>query len=169
LSIYYDKHSVLNDLDIDEPLCRALNCKPLTADQIREIKKNPGAELFNWDLLIRYRVLPEDIIRVGCPYFDLNDWYTLCKYQEVSESFIREFKDKLDWCFVSKYQKLSESFIREFQDRVDWDYISEYQKLSESFLIEFIDRFRYYCLRRNTRIPQDLKDRIIAMKEIIEA
>ena len=32
---------------------------------------------------------------------------------------IEEFKDKVDWNYISRCQKLSESFIREFEDKID--------------------------------------------------
>ena len=35
-----------------------------------------------------------------------------------------------------KYQILSEDFIREFEDEVCWDWISKYQNLSEDFKLE---------------------------------
>ena len=42
-----------------------------------------------------------------------------CK-DNLTEDFIREFKDKVDWESLSHYRKgLSEDFIREFQDKVD--------------------------------------------------
>ena len=52
--------------------------------------------------------------------------------QRVNELLGTNYKGlikKEQWVDISKYQKLSESFIREFQDKVDWDYISKHQKL----------------------------------------
>ena len=34
---------------------------------------------------------------------------------DLSEDFIREFKDKVDWKYITKYQNLSKDFIREFK------------------------------------------------------
>ena len=49
----------------------------------------------------------------------------------------------MSWYYISKYQKLSESFIKEFQDRIDWRCVSQYQKFSESFIREFQDVLGY--------------------------
>ena len=65
------------------------------------------------------------------------DWFDIACNHNLSEGFIREFKDKLDWEFVSEYQFLSEDFIREFQNKLDWYHLSKKQKLSDSFLLEF--------------------------------
>lgn len=45
-------------------------------------------------------------------------WNYISEFQELSEDFIREFKDKVYWHWISKYQKLSENFIREFKHRL---------------------------------------------------
>lgn len=47
------------------------------------------------------------------PAFDWKDWYF---YQNnvLSESFIREFKDKVYWSYISECQKLSEDFKKEY-------------------------------------------------------
>jgi len=57
------------------------------------------------------------------------DWSRTSRYQNLSEEFIREFKNKLDWVNISRYQKLSEEFIREHQNFVDWEMIFKYQDI----------------------------------------
>ena len=54
--------------------------------------------------------------------------------QNLSEDFIREFKDKVDWGKISCNQNLSKDFIREFKDKVYWKKISSKQKLSDDFI-----------------------------------
>ena len=73
-----------------------------------------------------------------------NDWFWISRFQKLSESFIREFQDKVNWGGISECQKLSEDFIREFQDKVSWYRISRYQELSESFREEFKDKLNQY-------------------------
>ena len=51
------------------------------------------------------------------------DWPSISERKNLSESFIREFKDYVDWNYILMYQNLSESFIREFQDKVNWNII----------------------------------------------
>ena len=47
-------------------------------------------------------------------YYDPDfDWgnYIFYRDNKLSESFIREFKNKVDWWWISRYQELSENFI----------------------------------------------------------
>ena len=57
------------------------------------------------------------------------NWKEISIHKNLSENFIREFRNDVNWYWISRYQKLSENFIREFQKEVDWEHISEYQKL----------------------------------------
>jgi len=51
---------------------------------------------------------------------------------------IDEFKNNVYWENISKYQNLSEEFIREFKDLLNWKNIFTYQQnLSEEFIQEF--------------------------------
>ena len=90
-----------------------------------------------WGCISKYQKLSESFIR---EFKDEVSWDYISKYQKLSESFIKEFKDKVNWSDISLDQKLSESFIREFKDKIDWYYIPKYQKLSESFIKEFKDK-----------------------------
>ena len=76
---------------------------------------------------------------------DVN-WNVISIYQQLSEDFIKEFKNKLDWPCVSNYQKLSEDFIREIQDYVNWDCISYKKILSEHFIREFKSKLNWYYI-----------------------
>jgi len=88
----------------------------------------------DWYNISKYQKLSESFIK---EFKDHVDWYNISSYQKLSDEFIREFKDKVGWSCISSYQKLSESFIREFQYKVNWSFISRYQKHSESFIREF--------------------------------
>jgi hypothetical protein len=101
------------------------------------------------------------------------DWYHFCGNYDLSEEFIREFKDYLNWWKLSYYQNLPESLIREFQDIVNWSNILSNQalSLSEAFLLEFIDKvdaFSFYFME-NDKIPQELKDKIMAVIGLMKA
>jgi len=45
----------------------------------------------------------------------LKDWNITLEYSN-DEDFIREFKGYVDWDYISSSQNLSEYFIREFKD-----------------------------------------------------
>jgi hypothetical protein len=68
----------------------------------------------------------------------LGSWYNISTYHNLSEEFIKEFKDKVFWKSISKNQILSESFIREFKDNVSWWEISR----KYVFLIDFLNEFK---------------------------
>ena len=91
-------------------------------------------------------------------------WVDISINQSLSESFIREFQDKVSWYWISREQKLSESFIREYQDKVNWNCISFSQKLSESFIREFKDKVHWGCISRHQKLSEDFirefKDRV---------
>ena len=85
-----------------------------------------------------YQILSESFIR---EFQDRVDWMSVSFHPSLSEDFIRSFQDRVYWTSVSFHQSLSEDFIREFQDRVDWYFIRRYQSLSGSFISEFKDKF----------------------------
>ena len=66
-----------------------------------------------------------------------NEWTDASYYLNLSEEFIREFKNEVDWENISAFQILTENFIREFKGLVYWPYISGKQELSFNFIREF--------------------------------
>jgi uncharacterized protein YajQ (UPF0234 family) len=91
--------------------------------------------------------------------------------QDLSEEFVREFKDKWDWSGVSKKVKLSENFIMEFQEKVDWEVISENQILSLKFIKKYISKICLINLERNRRTKltdEDIKSlkKLLVVKEM---
>ena len=72
-----------------------------------------------FDLQFKWNLLPDSDIKV-----ELKEWWD----------------DPIYWKCICKYRELSEDFIREYRNRVNWVYISLCQKLSEEFIMEFIDR-----------------------------
>jgi hypothetical protein len=113
--------------------------KKLTKKEIEEIRKNPKSQ----------------------------DWLIISHRYKLTEEFIREFRDRVWWVYISYTQELSENFIREFHRKVQWDSISRYQNLSEEFMIEFINDIHIRRLFDNRKIPQDVKDKIIALKSLL--
>jgi len=110
--------------------------------------------------------LSESFIR---EFQDKLDWSSISVYQKLSESFIREFKDKLNWSNISKYQKLSEEFIKEFQYKVNWTGISRYQILSEEFIEEFSDKLYLAEIRDSWNyVDEEFKKKAIIKSKMYE-
>lgn len=106
-------------------------------NKLSEANKILETEFKSWEELSENVELSEQFIR---DFKDDVDWEHISMYQKLSDPFIRDFKDKVDLDWISKHQRLSESFIREFKNKVDWEYISMYQKLSNDFIEEFHDK-----------------------------
>lgn len=62
---------------------------------------------------------------------------TAIDYDDISESFIRRFEEKINMVFIHVADHSIE-FVREFADRINWRY--EYGQRDDAFYCEFIDR-----------------------------
>ena len=92
---------------------------------------------------------------------------------------IEEFKDKVNWDYISSYQKLSESFIKEFKDKVDKKLykainreISYQQKLKEvkeyceKYNLEFDYKNRcFYAYRKHDIYNRGMYNKTIFYKK----
>ena len=86
------------------------------------------------------------------------NWKIISPYQNLSEDFIREFKDKVNWFYIVRNQKLSNNFIKEFDLNIDennWLYKSnefKKQQIIDCGLYEcYEDYFIAYKAIRNDR------------------
>jgi hypothetical protein len=84
---------------------------------------------------------------------------TICK--------TKEGENLINWEEVYSEYEVPEEFIREFVVNIDWFWVSSCQKLSESFLIEFIDKIIPEYCKNNQKIPQEVVERVLAMKELM--
>ena len=108
--------------------------KQISLRKLRRLVKSNTLTGRDWEYISHYQNLSESFIR---EFQNEIDWGYISYYQKLSESFIRKFQNRVDWGSISYHQNLSEPLIREFQNYVNWRGISSYQKLSESFIREF--------------------------------
>jgi hypothetical protein len=136
----------------------------LSKKRWEEIRNNISR--VNWEHICYNYKLPEKFL---IEFESEIDWSYAIVYQKLSENILRRFGNLSThwWSLICMYQTLSEDFIREFQNEVMWHDISEKQTLSESFLIEHIDRIKIEHLKRNSKIPKEVKEKIIVMKELM--
>ena len=106
----------------------------------------------NWHYISIRKNLSENFIR---EFKDKVYWIEISYYQNLSENFIREFQYSVTWSYISERQKLSEEFIREFRNRVDWDNISKYQKLSENFIKKFQNRVNWINISAYQKLSEN--------------
>ena len=77
------------------------------------------------------------------------DWISIACFLNLSEPFIKTYKEHLSPQAISRHQKLSEDFIRENQDYVHWGWVSIFQTLSEPFIEEFKDKVDWINIGEN--------------------
>ena len=91
----------------------------------------------NWDKFIIHYFVNEEIIYKYIEYIDFN---LLVIYQnELSEGFLRKYKDKLNWKLVIIHQYIPLPFLKTllykgFFEEIDIELILKFQKLPNSFL-----------------------------------
>jgi hypothetical protein len=68
----------------------------------------------NWENILKNTQLHESIIEHFINYYDRFCWLNIVRYQRLSESFIRKYKQHMDIGWLIRCQKLSDNFIKEF-------------------------------------------------------
>ena len=124
-------------------------------EEIKDIEKFFDNNINNFEvdyyMLSRYQKLSESFIK---KYKDKVYWNYISIYQTLSEKFIEKYIDKVDLYLISIYQKLSEEFIEKHYYKVDWYWISIYQKLSEPFIEKHIDKVDWYCISQYQKLSE---------------
>lgn len=83
--------------------------------------------------------------------FSLYDWEYFCLIVDLSEDFLKHYKEKINWKSVSSNQNLSEEFIDQYSNRVYWNSIVVTQELSELMILkykEILDWKRVSCFQK---------------------
>lgn len=127
-----------------------LNDYLFTEEQLEKVAKIMGKYCW-WYTISKYQILSESFIE---KHKDNVDWNVICIYQSLSEPFIEKFQDKVNWYTISEYQKLSEAFIEKHRDKVNWTIISCRQNLSESFIEKHKDRVNWYNVSKYQKLSE---------------
>ncbi len=119
-----------------------------------ELLLNIYADVVNWHVLLRDRVLSPTCIAVNMPHIiaDRRSVVFLCAYQELTESFISRWSSHLDWVTISKrsgQHQLSAEFIRTWIRFLNLDLLFKHQKLPD----DIIDTYKYSIQDGRTVIP----------------
>ena len=59
---------------------------------------------------------------------DYVDWKKVSYYHQLTEDFMRQYKNKLDWNFISSYQVLSPEFIEEFKNKLNMESVNRFMR-----------------------------------------
>lgn len=68
-------------------------------------------------------------------------WDVISYYSELSEEFMKEYKDFINWKNASMMQYMSESFIIEMKDYVDWKELRRLSKLKTDCLKQLSNEY----------------------------
>ena len=94
---------------------------------------------FAWGMITEQINLTEDEMERYCGYWCKDAWMNACKYQKMSEEFMRRHYNDLDWDNVSHYQHLSQDFMMCYATQINWAIASCYQILTPETLEELKD------------------------------
>ena len=115
-------------------------------------------QLLNLPLILKNQQLGEDTLRtmIENKYISTDtDFLMMIQTQQLSDSFLEHYQQKLNWSWISCYQVLSEETIRKFKDHVDWSFISFKQLLSVDFILEFHDYIDWFTIMKNPFLRLD--------------
>jgi hypothetical protein len=104
-----------------------------------------------WEIFWSEKDLKFLVNLVGKDSLHYSDWYRISRNCELSEDFIKEFKDKVNWCRISAFQYLSEEFLIEFIKDIE---------IGDDYTTG---------LRNNEKIPEEVLKRIINLKKLLES
>jgi hypothetical protein len=101
------------------------------------------------------------------------DWFKISRSGNLSEKFIREFKDNIHWGNLCINQKLSDDFLIEFQEMINWTEYFMFNDSSFTIMKKFITKaiidcdyhFRLSHFNENQR---NEIQRIIKLKNIFQ-
>lgn len=96
-------------------------------------------EDFSMQNLLMNQNLSEDFLREYADQFKRLEWNLICRWQKLSESFIREFTKKVNWKIIVINQDISLDFVKENHKKVKWLDVSQ-ERLTE----EQIDKYKDY-------------------------
>jgi hypothetical protein len=96
------------------------------------------AKLADWNTIFMNESLDECFIRLFVHFAKHIDkfWWKLCRYQDLSEAFIRRNIEHLDIETMLCNQALSETLLEEWSPCFTtdlWWYVSKYQEVSDEF------------------------------------
>ena len=105
-------------------------------------------------------------------YFTKLKAFGIEKTQKLDDMIIRQHANELNWYSLLKYQSLSEEILLENSDRLTkqslWPLVLKTQKLSFEFMIDNLDRFKTdrrasKALAENGQIDESVKQKILGL------
>ncbi len=105
--------------------------------------------------ICEYQQLSEHFMKKHFKDLDINCWFNISTFQNLSEDFIQRYNGYVSWNIISSCQILSENFIIKHRKSVNWQCISKSQKLSEKFIKAYIDKIDFILISRYQQLSMD--------------
>ena len=113
--------------------------KLLTEDRLQDMLKHPYKT--NWRRVFECFEVTEEQVRRVTKYMDAAAWSRVSHHKCFSESFLREFKNKIFW-FDVYYDNLSMDFIREMKKHLDYAIVTCRLQCDEDFKMELLSEIK---------------------------
>jgi hypothetical protein len=115
----------------------------------------------DWEQLSIHYLFTMAMLRI---YFHRVNWIHILKRQQFSEDFLIEMSSNFNNCWevISKYQNLSENYIDNYKDKLEWEVLFNNQRLSGKFLREHEKylKFIHFDKDNDTNTSDESFDRI---------
>ena len=99
-----------------------------------------------WSWIFTFQEVSDSFIREYWDYLQ-HDLYHIIKNHKITSNFIREFFTEETyqglWYEISCNRKITEDFIEKYKDKLDWSAISEHQDLKEKFILKYADKVNW--------------------------
>jgi hypothetical protein len=99
----------------------------------------------------RYQKLSEKFIRDNIEKIPMHHIAT----QELSLGFIKEFSDKLNWRLMSSSFNLTKDFVKEHYSKIVWECVQHNRNLSEDFILQFSDQIGWEGISLYQKISKE--------------
>ena len=125
--------------------------------------------LFNPTFLIKYGLsLSERIIDelINLDIFESDNVDNLLELQHLNIKQIEEYvsiSTNINWELLQEYQNLSQSFIEKYEDKLDWDLISENQFMELNFLLKNIKHLNWSLVAKNHKMQTIMNESFVKL------
>lgn len=133
---------IVNDIN-SQGWLYALNNNKIPEQFFRDNSKFIPNDFTIWNAIFQTQELSEEFLAFNKSKLEMDggiNWAVISGHQQLSEDFIRQFKNKLDWDFIVVRQNLSEDFIEKHSKFIDWWLLGAWQELSDAFIDKHSDK-----------------------------
>lgn len=127
---FFERH-IQNFNDFEQPyieLCRNTNISESFIEKHFDL-----TDKICLDYIFEKPNISESFVRKHLSSIKQINWFDLCEYAHLPESFFEEFLDNINWWSLCKNTNISEEFFEKHIDKVDWWILCRNKNISVSF------------------------------------